>query len=320
MPALVLAALALDAGAVQASPFAEAEANQANVKSAPYEVGTMKAAYSDADKAAGKAGNVFVRALVGTDGVVQVAEVLRSSAPPEFEAAALAAVKAVKFRPGMGQDYKPVAALVTRKISFGTSAHDPDFVTRSERVYDPAERALGHFGKVQIAAEVGSDGKLVNPVVEISSKAPALDAEAMRAATSSLYRPYHDAAGKPVTAPIKVSYDFNSYTSEGNIGGIMRYTCDQFARDHTWWKSAHGPKERSEIYHMMLGLGTIASNALANPAGMVEYVRAFEGRWDKAIRTCQAKPDKLFIDVFKPEGEFARRLATAPARNQGEGQ
>jgi len=64
---------------------------------------------------------------------------------------------------------------------------------------------------------------------------------------------------------------------------------------------------------MMLGF-TAINNArrLNGMPDMDQFRRAsgeFPTRWDAAITACRTAPDKLFIDIFQPEGEAMRRLA-----------
>jgi len=146
--------------------------------------------------------------------------------------------------------------------------------------------------------------------VTVSSRAAELDQAALDAAQATVFRVYRDGDGKLIDTAVKRPYAFSSYRSAGEGGGILRYYCGQFAADQTWWRTAW-PEEKSEIYHMMVGVGSMVhmSEFVADTKRLKAYMVDFDTRWDKAIETCRKKPDALFIDVFKPEGEYARRLA-----------
>ena len=62
---------------------------------------------------------------------------------------------------------------------------------------------------------------------------------------------------------------------------------------------------------MFLGLGTTMnmSQMAGDAHAFKAYIDGFETRWVAAIATCRQTPDKLMIDVFKPEGDWARALA-----------
>lgn len=329
---LVSAALALSAGAwaqaraadpapapaatADKSPaMAGAEANRTRMKTPPRATGKAALAYPDSEKTAGHAGRVSVRGIVGVDGRVTEASVVLSSAGPVLDAAALAAVQATVFQPAKDADGQPIAVVVTFPVEFGTSDLNPVYVTRAANTYPDEEREAGHFGKVVIAGKVGADGRLVDPVVQASSHAPGLDAAAMTAATASIYRVSRGPDGKVVETPIAVEYEFDSFHSPGEGGGVLRYSCEQFAKDQTWWRSVWPAETKDDFYHLMLGLTYMVRSqgggvSASNIRGVIDD---FDKRWGKAIEACRAKPKAMMIDVFKPEGDWARKLAQTPA-------
>ena len=178
--------------------------------------------------------------------------------------------------------------------------------------YPDAERLAGHFGKVVVAGKVGRDGRLIEPVVKLSSRAPGLDAVALAAATASEFRPYKDGAGNFIAELVEAPFSFDSIHSPGKGGGILRYRCEQFALDESWWRSVWPEETKSELHSMFMGLRAIAvtqSLSTLDAKTLKSMISDFDARWTSAVETCRSRPDALMVDVLKPEGDWAKRMA-----------
>lgn len=291
--------------------MAQAESNRALMKRAPQVRTPVEPDYPESERVLGHAGWVTVRGIVGVDGKMTEAVILRSSAGPVLEASALASAKATVFTPAKDAAGVSISVPVSFPIEFSKTGLDPRYIMRTEPAYPEEERLAGHFGKVVIGGKIGPDGRLVDPVVKVSSRAPGLDAAAMAAAAASEFRPFRDGGGAPISVPVEIPFSFDSYHSPGQGGGILRYRCDQFARDETWWRSVWPAETNSELYTMFVGIKWLAMSQLkqADPKLLKPTLDDLKVRWAVAVEACRAKPDALLIDVLKPEGDWARRLA-----------
>jgi len=146
--------------------------------------------------------------------------------------------------------------------------------------------------------------------VKVSSKAPGLDASALEAAMATEFRPYRDGSGAFVPMPIDLSYSVSSLPSGSQ--GVLGYSCEQFALDETWWRSVWPAEKKSELHTMMEGIAWGAA-LQSSPSSKVEAnqkaaISELDARWVKGIEACRARPNELWVDVVKPEGDWARRL------------
>ena len=289
--------------------MAEALANKAVMGRRPQLIGNFDPAYSAAQRAAGMEGAGRIGIIVTADGTVTEAAVQSSSAPPELDASALAAARALKFIPATDKTGKAIAVPAVLPFSYAATDERPEFVSRVEPAFGDASRAAGEHGKVVIAGKVGADGRLIDAAVFRSSRSPTLDAAALEAANASRFRPYRDEAGKPIALPVRVPFSFDNYRTPGPGGGILRYRCDQFARDESWWAANWPAREKNEFYTMMLGISALSQDMLTQVSQFKEKMAAFDMRYAAARLECAARPDKLFVDVMKVEGPIARRMA-----------
>ena len=305
-PPTMAAATPADSPAVAA-----AKANRARMRTGPQIVTAVEPDYPDAERAASHGGTAMVRGILGVDGKMRETLVSRSSGFPALDAAALAAVRESLFSPAKDAAGVPIEVLISVPQLFDPTDLHAVVVTRGDPGYPEAERAAGHHGKVEIGGMLGADGRMVDAKVTVSSRAPGLDAAALAAAQATLFRVRRDAAGKPLLGPVKLNFGFDSYHSAGEGGGVLRYRCEQFAIDQTWWKEVWPAKQHDEFYSMMLGLQTVMlmNSGQMSGAALSGSLADFAQRWDKAVEACRAKPAALFIDVMKPEGDWARRLA-----------
>lgn len=287
----------------------EALANQAQMARGPRLIGEFQPAYSDEQRAVGMLGQGRISIIVTAEGSVGEAAIRYSNAPPELDASALAAARGLKFTPAVDKAGKAIAVPALLPFSFEAAGGHPMYVTRVEPVFSDAARAAGEHGKVVIDGKIGPDGRMIDAVLFQSSRSASLDAAALEAATASRYRPYRDGAGQPYALPVRVPFSFDNYRTPGPGGGILRYRCDQFARDESWWAANWPVSEKNEFYTMMLGISALSQGMLTQVSQFREKMAAFDKRYAAARLECAARPDKLFVDVMKVEGPIARRMA-----------
>jgi hypothetical protein len=82
-----------------------------------------------------------------------------------------------------------------------------------------------------------------------------------------------------------------------------------------WWKVTwpEAGYQKDELYTMMLGLGVIGGMRAGgfDVAALKRGTGDFAKRWQAAIDRCRAKPDALFVDMIKPEGDYAKAMVAA---------
>lgn len=205
------------------------------------------------------------------------------------------------------------ADIAAAKANLARVKTKPKWLSGEEAAYPETERQAGHFGAVVISGVLGVDGRLHFAKVARSSGAPVLDDLALAAARTAVFEPAKDADGAAIPIPISFPQEFYSYKTAGPGGGILRYSCKQFAADMDWWRSAHPDAKWSdlELYSMMVGVGVLARGGFGgmDGAGLKATLADFERRWVAAIDKCRVKPDKRFIDMLQPEGRIAEAMA-----------
>ena len=291
--------------------MAAALLNRARMKTRPEAISMPPPIYPESERAAQHGGTAMVHGILGVDGRLSEASISRSSGFPALDAAALAAARLSTFRPAKDADGAAIAVPITVPESFDPKDVDPVVITAVSPEYPDAERAAGHHGSVKISGTIGPDGRLADPKVATSSRAAVIDAAALAAARATVFRVRLDAAGQPIPQEATLPFTFDSYHSQGKGGGILRYRCDQFVKDQDWWRATWPAKEYDEFFNMILGLKAIIALGQGRmDAAMIKgAVSDLQQRWTKSIEACRAKPEAMVIDVLKPEGDWARRLA-----------
>jgi TonB family protein len=314
--ATAIAALTASAPAVVTNPkpspaMVEAEANVSRVKRRPTVKKAVEPDYPKSEKLARNGGIVIIRGIVAIDGTFTEAAVTETNAGPVLTNSALIAARTTLFNPAKDASGNPIPALINYPIEFTFGDVLSSLVSEVEPKFGDAERALGVHGRVIIGGTVRQDGRLADAKVLVSSKSDLLDQNALQAALASTYRPFKDGSGQAVDEPVRFPYEFDNYRTPGKGGGVLRYYCGQFAKDQLWWRSTWPEKERGQFYAMMLGVGVlpIITQLALQPERAVAHNKDFEKRWVAAIEKCQTRPEALFVDVFKPEGQIAKRLA-----------
>jgi TonB family protein len=294
-----------------ASPaLVEAYANLARVKVKPRAVKRGALDYPAAEKAVGATGVVLIRGIVLADGSLAEATVARSSGNVAFDAAALKAAQATTYSAATDAGGQPLATPITNNYRFAMAEGQPSNIERyADAPYPDADRAAGRHGKVVIEGMIGPDGRMIDPKITASSRAPTLDDVALAGARGTLFRVAKAEAGV-TPKPTQIAYEFVSYRLQGKGGGVLRYRCAQFVLDQDWWKATWEPPKRTEFESMMGGLGfLVLMQGRWNGASFKAWSDGFKARFAGAIEDCRAKPDALAIDMIKPEGVYARRLA-----------
>lgn len=220
------------------------------------------------------------------------------TAPPSAEAAAV--------------DEAAAAEALSNLSKVKTKAK---WISGGEVALPEAERLAGHHGKVLVSGVLGVDGRLRYATLESGSGSPVLDRIAVAATLTALFEPAKDADGNPLAVPITIPQEFYAYKSSEPGGGLVRYSCKQFAADMDWWRATFPDRKWSdhELYSMVVGIAVLARGNLSagGIAGLKATLADVETRWIKSIDTCRAKPDKRFADVMQPEGRAIDALSRA---------
>jgi protein TonB len=192
------------------------------VEEQPVMIYQEKPIYPPDAKAAGIAGEMWVKAGVDKRGIVRSATVGRSSGNKSLDDAALAAAWKCKFKPAV-QNGKPVGVWVTYMVEFkldtsteaDSSTHSDGSATRHPVDYDtilpppdsaieleyqpemiyevrpvlPLGTANNLTGIVWIKAGVGNDGSVRIALIDKSSGSKTMDDAALAAARECRFRP-----------------------------------------------------------------------------------------------------------------------------------
>jgi len=189
----------------------------------------------------------------------------------------------------------------------------PSFRSGPDPDVPAAAQAAGEFGKVTISGIIGVDGHFSEAKVAVSSRSTLLDTTALAIANSTVFDPAKDENGAPLAISAQMPVEFSNAKTPGKGGGVLRYRCDQFARDYDWWFRTWPTGNHDDFYLLVLGFSTIAKARDRNGAldinKFASVNRDFESRWKSAVEACRAAPDRLFIDVFQPEGKLMRGMA-----------
>ncbi|MBR7620874.1 TonB family protein [Phenylobacterium sp. 20VBR1] len=175
-----------------------------------------------------------------------------------------------------------------------------------------AVRATGAHGKVVVSGVIGADGRFTETKVAVSSRSSLLDAAALEQVSAMIFEPARDAEGVALSLPARTPLEFTNAKSEGKGGGVLRYGCSQFARDYDWWYATWPATEHDDFYYLVLGLSALSTASASGRFDVASFGKGYEGfepRWKAAVEACRKAPQRLFIDVFKPEGDFLRRGA-----------
>lgn len=170
----------------------------------------------------------------------------------------------------------------------------PKPLTSPHPAFPDALRATGAAGDVGLGGVVRVDGSLVEPVVTKSSRVPEFDQLALDAFRTWTFKPGLDVEGKPMEAPVSARITFSGDTIET----MGKKTCAEFVRDHEWFRATWPEAEvKSPLYYSTLGLFTLVAIRKGSGAGLL-MVRAFGEAWEKTYKTCQKKPDALYITTL----------------------
>ncbi|WP_157216632.1 TonB family protein [Flavisphingomonas formosensis] len=204
------------------------------------------------------------------------------------------------------------AAMAAARANRAAMKAPPVFKSGPEAEFPEGAREAGEFGKAIVSGIVGADGRMTEASIALSTRSARLDAAALAAAQASLFDPARDAAGTAIAVPVRMPFEFSNAKGPGKGGGVLRYRCDQVVRDYDWWYATWPADAHDDFYLMTLGFSMIAKSRTAkgelDPSAMGKVNRDFDERWRAAVETCRKTPERLFIDVLKPEGELLRHL------------
>jgi len=160
----------------------------------------------------------------------------------------------------------------------------------------------GEFGEVLISGILGEDGKVYQPIVKVSSRSQIIDEQALSDVPSFLFSPARDADGKALRIPINISLEYGHVDFRGS-NGLAQYRCNQAVKDYDWWWRTWPTGKKDRIYGTIKGVVTMR----ALRAGNRESVN-FDDEWKAAIEACRKEPDRRFLDLLKPDGDFVRSM------------
>src|SRR5262249_8640552 len=126
-----------------------------------------------------------------------------------------------------------LAAQIAAPVPVSAAAVKPKFISGVDPGFPSEARALGHHGTAVARATVGTDGRLRDIRIVESSKSPILDAAVMKALATYRLEAAKDSSGNPIEVTGNFPFAFEG---DGQSGWLVRYTCDQFTRDMTWWR------------------------------------------------------------------------------------
>ncbi|WP_404339528.1 energy transducer TonB [Sphingomonas sp. MMS12-HWE2-04] len=220
----------------------------------------------------------------GVTGVfgVQVAGTVSSApiAPQQIETPALAQATANKARMAV----RPVLKI------------EPDYIRPTTAIES------GEYGEVFISGIIGEDGKIYEPAIKVSSRSDIIDRQALTDVRSFLFSPARDVEGHAVTIPINLSLEYGHVNFRGS-NGLAQYRCNQAVKDSDWWSRTWPSDKKDRIYGTVKGM--VAMQALrSGDRGATN----FDGEWKAAIEACRKQPDKRFLDMLKPDGDFVRSM------------
>ena len=274
------------------SPMEQAEANRKLMRRPPEAITNIDPNFLTEEQSAGHGGVVKLSAIIDINGKASSISIKLSSAPPSLEKEAIAALAAARFAPARDAQRNPIAVVIVISLVFESEFISSRYVKFIAADYGDAERGAGHHGTVTIAGEIGGDGHILNARIAKTSHSLVLDNAALKAVRATTYRSFHDGAGKPVTTPVEVPYEFVSYQSPGKNPDIARYTCAQFLKDEAWAQSVN-----RDQFEVAARTSRILTEALLykNPKAKL---KDFANRWGHGIAICKIHPEKLLVDVF----------------------
>ena len=308
-PLPYLVAVPIEApSALDSVAMAAAKRDRARMEVAPQPLDRVPADYPDGERRAHHDGITAVHAILGVDGRLSDISIRKSSGHSMLDSAAVAAMRASRFTPATTADGTPIAVAVVLQELFEPSLGEPRVATPVTPDFPGAEQAAGHHGTVRIQGLIGVDGRLIDATVSTRSRAPGLDAAALAAARATVLRPLRYRSGAVVSRFATLNFSFSSLSGAGTGGGLLRYRCDQFVRDEDWWRATWPSTDHDEIRAAMIALRLNATERddraeIPDVGGMV---RDLDRRWLDGISACRARPQAMVLDIFQPEGEWAK--------------
>lgn len=177
-------------------------------------------------------------------------------------------------------------------------------VLKQEPDYVRPESAIegGEYGDVFISGILGEDGKVYEPAIKVSSRSQIIDNQALSDVPSFLFAPARDADGRALEIPINISLEYGHVDFLGP-NSLAQYRCGQAVKDADWWARTWPADKRDRIYGTIKGMVTMKALRSGNPESV-----DFDEEWKAAIDSCRTHPDKRFLELLKPDGDFVRSM------------
>lgn len=184
-------------GSIQAGPGAVRVGG--NIKP-PVKIKDVRPVYPPLAQSARVRGVVIAEVLVGTDGTVQEARILRSI--PLLDQAALDAVTQWQFTPTL-LNGQAVPVIMTVTVNFTLQDHEqrsPELIKDVKPQYTPEAMRAGIEGSVEIEAVIGTDGTVTN--TRVVKGHPMLHDSATAAVQQWIFKPIPE----PFTTTIELTF------------------------------------------------------------------------------------------------------------------
>lgn len=171
-----------------------------------------------------------------------------------------------------------------------------------EADYPSEVQASGVEGVVWVRATVGVDGRAGAISIRESSRAPELDAAAMRAVADWEFQPARDAAGQPMAATIAVKFRFEPLD-------FMAVRCATLTAQAAWVDRAW--PERGISRFSLYREGRSYSLAILDPkaraaSGEAWYNHVYDVAFRRTVETCAERPAARVADVLAESLRRAR--------------
>jgi len=152
-------------------------------------------------------------------------------------------------------------------------------------------KPTGQHGTVILEGDVSPEGRVLNPVVTGSSRAPLIDARAQKLFSNAKIAPDLLAA-HPNHIRVAVAF----YGTRGLDFG-SNFSCAQAVLDADWYASIfpQSGNERTPLYRLIAGGGLIGADPrLAFATDPARYDRV----WTRTIEQCRTTPGTMFLKAL----------------------
>lgn len=158
-------------------------------------------------------------------------------------------------------------------------------------------KPTGQHGTVVLEGDISPEGRMVDPVVSWSSKAPLIDARAQKLLTNA------KVAADLIAAHPKHIHVAVAYYNTRGLDFVI--SCAQAVLDADWYAGAFpgNGNERTPLYTMIKGANLITADPrLAFASDPARYDRA----WTRTIERCRTSPETPFLKALIDIGKDVR--------------